>query len=159
MIRPLHDYLVLKPETKPGMIGAIHIPDFGNLKDKTSAICTVLAAGPKCVLAKVGDRVHVTAYGAHVAGIEIVHEGQQLVLNRERDINGVVCEEKKGIKIIEAALYPQLLLYKIVFEYDDKRYKIDLDSWEDSRPTGNGIINAIKQAISSGSCKIKPVQS
>lgn len=90
MIRPLHDYLVLKPETKPGMIGAIHIPDFGNLQDKTSAICTVLEAGTKCVLSKVGDRVHVTAYGSHLAGVELNHDGQKLVLIRERDINGVV---------------------------------------------------------------------
>ncbi len=90
MIRPLHDNLVLEPLTVPGMIGAIHIPDSGKLRDKTGGYCRVLAAGPKCVLAKAGDKVHVTAYGSHYAGDEFEHEGKKVLILKERDVNGVV---------------------------------------------------------------------
>lgn len=90
MIRPLHDYLVLEPESKPGMIGLLHIPDTGLAKDKTWGFCRVLAAGPKAVLAKKGDRVHCTAYGSHFAGIELIVDGKPVLMQRERDINGVV---------------------------------------------------------------------
>jgi hypothetical protein len=90
MIRPLNDYLVLKPETKPGMIGSIHIPDFGNLQDKTGGFCRVLAAGPKCIAVKAGDRVHVTAYGQHFAGDPISGAVDDSFLIRERDINCLI---------------------------------------------------------------------
>lgn len=38
---------------------------------------------------KPGDRVSIVSYGAHCAGEEIRHEGETLVLIRERDINGI----------------------------------------------------------------------
>ena len=90
MIRPLRDYLVLKPLSTPGMIGLLHIPDSGLQKDKTGGYCEVLAAGSTCLLAKKGDTVHVTAYGSHYAGIELIHEGKKVIMLRERDINGVM---------------------------------------------------------------------
>lgn len=90
MIRPLRDLLVLEPLTKPGKVGLIIIPDSGRQRDKTGGYCKVIAAGPKCVLAKVGDRVHVTAYGDHYAGDPFEHEGKKVLLLRERDINGVM---------------------------------------------------------------------
>lgn len=90
MIRPLRDILVLEPETTPGMIGLIHIPDFKKQANKTGGYCKVISAGPACLLAKVGDRVHVDAYGTAYAGNPFEHEGRKLTLLRERDINGVV---------------------------------------------------------------------
>lgn len=90
MIRPLRDVLVLEPLTKPGMVGLIHVPDSGKLRDKTGGYCKVVAAGPACVLAKKGDKVHVAAYGSQYAGEPFEHEGKKIVLLRERDINGVV---------------------------------------------------------------------
>lgn len=90
MITPLRDILVLRPTAQPGMVGKIHIPDTGNLKDKTGVECIVLAAGKDAVLAKPGDRVHIAAYGKHPAGEQFVHEGEMLTLIKERDINGVL---------------------------------------------------------------------
>ena len=95
MIRPMRDVLVLRPLTRPGMVGLIVIPDSGRQRDKTGGYCEVVAAGPKSVLAKEGAIVHVTAYGDHYAGEEFQHEGETLVLIRERDINGVVCHPHK----------------------------------------------------------------
>lgn len=89
MIRPLRDYLVLRPLAQPGMIGRIHIPDSEMLRDKTGVWCEVVAAGPTVELAKVGWEVHVTAYGSHPAGVEVEHAGEKLVVIRERDVNGV----------------------------------------------------------------------
>ena len=89
MIRPIRDILVLEPETVPGMVGLLHIPDNGKLANKTGGLCRVVAAGPACVLAKPGDRVHVTAYGSAYAGEPFDHEGRKVTLLRERDINGV----------------------------------------------------------------------
>jgi co-chaperonin GroES (HSP10) len=90
MIRVLGDMLVLEPLTTPGVLGGIIIPDKGNLRDATGGFCRVLSAGPKCVLAKIGDKVHVKAYGSHFAGDEYEHEGKKVVLIRERDVTGVV---------------------------------------------------------------------
>lgn len=81
--------LVLMPLTVPGTISGIIIPDRGNLRDATGGYCRVLAAGPKCVLAKEGDKVHVKAYGSQYAGDPFEHEGKKLVLIKERDITGV----------------------------------------------------------------------
>lgn len=90
MIRPLRDVLVLEPIDKPGKIGLLFIPDSGKARDKTGGYCKVLAAGKDCVLAKKGDRVHVTAYGSQYAGEPFIHEDKKITLIRERDINGVV---------------------------------------------------------------------
>lgn len=92
MIRPLRDVLVLEPMEKPGKIGLIIIPDNEKLSNKTGGECRVLAAGPQCVLAKKGDRVHVTAYGSQYAGEPFEHEGKKITLLRERDINGVMID-------------------------------------------------------------------
>lgn len=90
MIRPLRDVLVLEPLAEPGMVGLIHIPDFKKQANKTGGYCRVVAAGPACVLAKAGDKVHVDAYGTAYAGDPFVHEGKKLTIIRERDVNGVV---------------------------------------------------------------------
>lgn len=90
MIRPLNDYLVLKPMEVPGVIGLIIIPDSGKLRDKTGGRCKVLAAGPRAVLAKVGDTVHVTAYGSKYAGDEIIDGDNRVYLLKERDINFIL---------------------------------------------------------------------
>lgn len=90
MIRPLRDMLVLRVVAPPGKIGLIHIPDTERQEDKTAAWCEVVAAGPKVELAHVGKKVHIHGYGSHTAGVEIDHQGEKLVLIRERDINGVL---------------------------------------------------------------------
>ena len=92
-IRPLRDLLVIRALTQPGMIGLIHIPDSGLQRDKTGVWCEVVAAGPDVELAKVGGRVHVDAYGSHLAGDEVQFNGQTFSIIRERDIHGV---EVKG---------------------------------------------------------------
>lgn len=101
MIRPLGDYLVLLPfGKKPGMVGLIHLPDTGTLSTATSCRCGVIAAGPKADEVKEGDVVEVKAYGQHPAGVEVRHEGKNLVMIRQRDIIGVVrgLSFKKGDK-------------------------------------------------------------
>lgn len=95
MIRPLGDYLVLQPfGKKPGMVGLLHMPDTGTLATATGCLCRVLAAGPKADQVKAGDVVHLKAYGAHPAGLKVLHEGKALVMIRQRDINGVVTNYK-----------------------------------------------------------------
>lgn len=89
MIRPLRDLLVIRPLKQPGMIGLIHIPDTERCRDKTGVWAEVVAAGPKVELAHVGTKVHVAAYGSHLAGDEVTVDGEVLTLIRERDINGV----------------------------------------------------------------------
>ena len=88
-IRPLRDLLVIRALVQPGMIGGIHIPDSGLQRDKTGVWAEVVAAGPDVELAKVGTRVHVCAYGSHLAGDEIVVGGETVTMIRERDVNGV----------------------------------------------------------------------
>ena len=90
MIRPLGDNLVLRPLARPGMVGRLHMPDTGTLASATGVFCKVLAVGPKADEVKVGDVVHLKAYGTHPAGVEVRHEEHNLILIRQRDINGVV---------------------------------------------------------------------
>lgn len=92
MIRPLRDLLVIQPEKTPGKIGLIHLPDMGTSQNKSGCICRVMAAGPKAVLAKVGDRILVQAYGSHPAGDEVMVDGETMTMIRERDIDGVIHE-------------------------------------------------------------------
>lgn len=87
-LKPLRDLLVLRPLEKPGMIGSLHIPDFEKQANKTGVWCEVLAAGPSIQAASVGTKVHVAAYGAKLAGEEVVYDGHKCVLIRERDIHG-----------------------------------------------------------------------
>lgn len=91
MIKPLRDLLVLRPIGKPpGMVGLIHIPDNEKLANATGGACEVLAAGKDCVLAKKGSKVYVKAYGDHFAGDEVHHDGEKLIMIKERDIVGVL---------------------------------------------------------------------
>jgi len=91
MIRPLRDMLVLHMEAQPGMVGRLHLPDLGTSQNKNGVFCRVIAAGPKCVAAKVGGRVHIAAYGANpTSDMEFEEGGVKYLLIRERDINGVV---------------------------------------------------------------------
>lgn len=88
-IRPLRDLLVIRAIKPPGMVGAIHIPDSGRQRDKTGCWAEVLAAGGDVQHAHVGTRVHVCAYGSHLAGDEVTVDGVTWTIIRERDINGV----------------------------------------------------------------------
>jgi co-chaperonin GroES (HSP10) len=90
MIRPLGDNLVLEVLNAPGKVGGLYMPDTGRLSEATGVYCRVLGRGPKCKDVVVGDTVHLKAYGQHPAGIEIKHEDKNLVMIRERDINGIV---------------------------------------------------------------------
>ena len=100
MIKPIGDYLLLKPLERAGMVGLIHLPNVDSIHMKNGTICEVLAAGPgrrsadgKSMIpmdVKVGDKVHLTAYGATSAGVNLVMNGEKVVMIRARDINGVV---------------------------------------------------------------------
>lgn len=99
MIRPLRDYLVLQPLEKPGMAGALYLPDMKSLDSKNGLRALVIAAGPECGpdkfwKVKVGDEVHVTAYGTTAAGAKIKLGDETVILIRARDINGVVQKSK-----------------------------------------------------------------
>jgi co-chaperonin GroES (HSP10) len=96
-IRPLHDYLVVKPLTRPGMIGLIHLPEQAD-DNRNGTIAEVLAVGPGRLLpsgiripmeVSVGDCVHLTAYGTTAAGCKIVLNGEKVLMIRARDINGI----------------------------------------------------------------------
>ncbi len=90
-MKPLRDMLLLTDKIPPGMIGLILVPDIGTSANKSGCFCEVLAAGPKCELVKVGDTVHVSAYGSHPASeLELEYQGKKCFLIRERDVNGVV---------------------------------------------------------------------
>jgi chaperonin GroES len=101
-VRPLSDYLLLKPLAKPGMVGALYLPDCDSLDVKNGALCEVLASvGPPPrqpsgdlipMEVKVGDKVHLAAYGTTAAGAKIKINGEDRILIRARDINGIVEE-------------------------------------------------------------------
>jgi co-chaperonin GroES (HSP10) len=102
-IRPLSDYLLVKPLTRPGMVGLIHLPEQAD-DNKNGTIAEVLAVGPGRMLpsgfrvpmeVKVGDCVHLTAYGTTSAGCRIVLNGEKVIMIRARDANGV-CERPKA---------------------------------------------------------------
>jgi co-chaperonin GroES (HSP10) len=91
VIKPLRDLLVLRVVKEPGKVGRLFVPDLGTSQNKNGCVCEVVAAGPKAVLAKKGDQVHVPAYGDKPASeMEITHEGEKLILIAERDITGVL---------------------------------------------------------------------
>ncbi len=113
MIRPLRDLLVLRPINRtPGKVGYLWMPDCGNADLATSGLCEVVAVGPGAravrfedrrrrrvvrkgpfvpCACKVGDRVQLKAYDGKYAHERIVeHEGEQLIIVRERDIVGIV---------------------------------------------------------------------
>ena len=91
MIRPLRDMLVLRPLDDPSKVGNLFMPDSGWLGSAGSGKCVVLAAGPKCVLAKKDDVVVVKSYdGQHANETIWEHNKEKLVLIRERDIIGVL---------------------------------------------------------------------
>lgn len=87
--RPLRDVLLLTPLAAPGMVGLLHIPDSGLLRDKTGGLCRVVAAGPEA-LSKAGGLVHVSFYGQHAAADEWERHGKKYIVCRERDTNGIV---------------------------------------------------------------------
>ena len=98
-IRPLADYLVCRPLTKPGMAGNLYLPDCDSLDAKNGTRCEVVAVGPGRLTSsgdripmevKVGDCVHLTAYGTTAAGMEVVVKGEKLIMIRARDINGII---------------------------------------------------------------------
>ncbi len=109
MISPLRDLLLLRPIEAPGRLGLLWVPDIGKSGNKSSVVCDVLAVGPgwherhfegpkkgllrarfNKMTVKPGDKVSIAAYGGHFAGDEVEHNGEILVLIRERDINGLV---------------------------------------------------------------------
>lgn len=85
-VRPLRDYIVVKPDGIQDMLGLLYVPQTGKL----GGFGTVLRAGSKVEHATVGKRVHLSTYGTHWAGTEIRENGKLLVLIRERDINGII---------------------------------------------------------------------
>jgi chaperonin GroES len=96
-IRPLGDYLLLRPLAKPGMAGNLYLPDTKSIEEKNGTRCEVLAVGPGRltqsgdripVEVRVGDTVHVTAYGTTSAGMKVSLNGETLIMIRQRDING-----------------------------------------------------------------------
>lgn len=70
------------------------MPETDKLANATGCLCRVLAKGPLADEVKVGDVVHLKAYGTWPAGKPFVHEGQNVILIRQRDINGVVLNYK-----------------------------------------------------------------
>ena len=90
MIRPLRDLLIIRPDRTPGMVGLIHLPDLVTSGNKSSCICTVVAAGPKVELATVGKKVLVESYGIKPAGDEVTVDGETMTMIRERDLVGVM---------------------------------------------------------------------
>lgn len=91
MIRPLRDILVLQPFGRPPlMAGALHLPETHAQKGATGCLCRVLAKGPTADEVEMYDIVHIKCYGPYPAGVLVVHEGMNLVLIRQRDINGVI---------------------------------------------------------------------
>ena len=86
MIRPLRDLIVLDPESPPGKIGLLYIPDIKkSTKNQTFYYARVVAHGPKTVAAKTGTRVLVSEYG----GDPVEDGGRKLIIIRERDIVGL----------------------------------------------------------------------
>jgi co-chaperonin GroES (HSP10) len=93
MIRPLQDWLVIEQIGQPpGKFGDIFIPDTERLSQATGSYARVLAAGPACLVAKKGSKVWVKAYGSHLAGDEIIHEGKTVTMIREKHVEGIVVE-------------------------------------------------------------------
>ena len=96
-ISPLRDYLVIRPITRPGMIGGLYLPESPDFDNKNGLLAEVIAAGPECGpdefwKVEVGDTVHVAAYGATAAGAKIKLGDETVILIRARDITGVVEE-------------------------------------------------------------------
>ena len=85
VIRPLKDRLVLKPISPPKMVGSLYIPENQSSKNQTFYYAEVLAAGPKCLLAKVGDKVVISEY----AGDPMEIDGEKVLMMSERDLAGV----------------------------------------------------------------------
>lgn len=99
MIRPLSDYLVLRILAKPGKVGLLYLPDVDSIDMKNGTRCEVLAVGPGRMLpsgfrvpmeVKVGDTVHLAAYGTTAAGAHVFDEGETKIVIRARDINGII---------------------------------------------------------------------
>ena len=89
MIRPLRDLILVTHDSKPGMIGRIHVPDITkSTANQTFVFATVHAAGPKVVLAKPGTTILISEY----AGDPHTYDGREYWLLRERDIVGVLAE-------------------------------------------------------------------
>lgn len=90
MIYPLRDLLVIRPAKgqKLGMVGSLYLSDMETYKNKTVVEAEVVSAGPKAH-AKAGDVVKVFAYGEHLSGDQIEHDGEKLWITRERDIVGL----------------------------------------------------------------------
>lgn len=87
MIKPLRDYLVVRyTGGRLAMSGSLYLPDTDKLANKTSGRCEVVASGPKAEHAKPGSAVVLCAYGEHLAGEEVLHHGEKLILIRERDV-------------------------------------------------------------------------
>ncbi len=87
MIRPLRDYLVVRyTGGRLAMSGSLYLPDTDKLANKTSGRCEVVWAGPKVETAKPGTTVILCAYGEHLAGEELIHHGEKLIMIRERDV-------------------------------------------------------------------------
>lgn len=102
-IRPLHDYLVVRPLTRPGMIGLLHIPQMDSIDNKNGVTAEVIAVGPGRLLpsgvrvpmeVKVGDCVHLAAFGTSPAGSKLMLNGEKVIMIRARDINGIVDRPK-----------------------------------------------------------------
>lgn len=91
MITPLDDNVLLRVITKQlGMSGGLHIPEMSRLSGKTSCQCEVVAVGRNALELKVGNKVHLSVYDKKAAGTEIEHEGEKLILIKERDVNGLL---------------------------------------------------------------------
>lgn len=91
MIKPLRDILVLRPIGEaPNKVGKLWLPDLRTARTAGSGRLEVVAAGPKCLAVKAGDTVALKAYDGEYANEMLVeHEGEKLVVVRERDLIGV----------------------------------------------------------------------
>jgi chaperonin GroES len=81
------------------MVGLLHLPDMDSMDMKNGTRCEVIAAGPGRLQpsgdripmeVRVGDHIHLTAYGTTAAGAEVIVRGEKLIMVRARDINGIV---------------------------------------------------------------------
>ena len=82
-MKPLHDYVLIKPTTPEEKVGSIVLPESSQEKPQTGI---VLAAGVEANAVKIGDKVLFAKYG----GTTIEHDGEELLLIKEEHLLAVV---------------------------------------------------------------------
>jgi len=88
MIKPLRDVLFFTPIEIQDKIGGIYVTDsMKEEKNQRFVKAKVIAAGPACVLAKVGSTILVTEWSDTS---KMMIDGVEVWNKRERDIVGVL---------------------------------------------------------------------